>query len=370
MGIKSRDKTIRFCFNNVSWDDEEGAVPGGMADLLVGPILEHLESPYELGKTPRRHAVNVYYAHRSQYQGIPYGIRDQEIGVFISHGIADKAWRDHVGRLYEHVFVSGPGWSGKMLANHCPFHRIVEVGYTKLDPIFQGRIPAPARDDRVRVVWAPTHGGGGDARAFATTPPNADSAFRSSWWDRDAIVDLLPESTFDIVEAPHPRHRRDRSGTLQEYVGADVVVADGGSTLYEAWALDLPVVFPTWVLDPRHYPSGTYEHEIYRDKIGIHVHDPADFAAAVEKAAAEGIGPVEQDFIEPILPRSYRGQSGRMHAAALDEIAQQVTANPFPPTVEMRRWRHRSGRVETAPYGSNLDRRLADSDWWTVIAAE
>jgi hypothetical protein len=194
MTLRAANKTIRFCFNFVSWDpDPQAPVPGGMASLLVAPILEHLESPYELANCPAKGRVNVYYSHRSQYPDAPRDIRDHEVGVFISHGIADKGWRDRVGNAYEHVFVSGPGWSRKMAENHCPIRRIVEAGYTKLDPIFQGRVDAPERDDRIRVVWAPTHGGGGMDFAFSKVPPPSRAyRDRTTWWDREHQIYNIP----------------------------------------------------------------------------------------------------------------------------------------------------------------------------------
>lgn len=365
--------TIRFCLNNVSWDPADDApIVGSMADRLIAPILEHLTAPYELARTPEAGKVNVYYSHRSSYPNVPGTMQQSETGVFISHGIADKAWRDQVGNSYNHVFVSGPGWSAKMIGHHCPIHRLVEVGYAKLDPIFNGQVEAPERDGRIRVVWAPTHGGGGERRAFAETRPNVANAWRSSWWDREQILAMLPESEFDVVEAPHPRHKPDRSATFAEYVGADVVIADGGSTIYEAMALGLPVVFPTWLLTGHadNARRGTYEHTIYTERIGRHVSTPADLAAAVADAAVYGITDAEVEFIEPILPAAYRGISGRMHAEALDQIAADRAAAPFPPTIRMVTFRHRSGRTSKVPNGSKAHRAYDASGWWFQVGAE
>lgn len=313
---------ICFCYNPTSW--AAGApIPGGMADALVRPILPHLtERQYHLERLPRIGAVNVYYAHREKY-----GRRREPgaAGVFVSHGIADKAWRN-AGRVSPHfdwVFVSGPAWTTKLVAEGLDPAKIVEVGYTKLDPVINGELPAPTRDRRVRVVWAPTHGGGGEHSLRTGAPSRGMGSQVTTWWRREEILELLPEEQFDVVEAPHPRHRPDHRATLTEYVGADVVIADGGSTIYEAWALGLPVVFPSWVTHAanvaRHVRS--FEAQIYRQHVGYHARNATELAPLVTYAARAGITPAEVEFVEQILPARYRGVSGRLHAEALEDIA-------------------------------------------------
>lgn len=335
---------ITFCYNPTSWVDG-GPVPGGMADCLVRPILPHLTSGYKLADYPSAGNVNVFYAHRGRY-GKPPPRPGGSPSVFVSHGIADKNWRNggRVRGQFGWVFVSGPLWTGRMHNTRFDPSRVVEVGYAKLDPIFNGEIAGTPTDGRVRVVWAPTHGGGGERARHATTSPGTPGSKTTTYWHRDTILGLLPPSEFDVVEAVHPRHRADGRSTLAEYVGADVVIADGGSTIYEAWALDLPVVFADWLtaagtISRFRQSGGTLEAEIYRDRIGRHVERPRDFAAAVTAAATAGITAAEQDYIEPILPRRYRGISGRLHAEALDDIAarRNVRHIGIPPTVTYRR---------------------------------
>ena len=311
---------IRFLYNPTSWRD--GPVLGGMADALVQPILPHLGHDHELTDAPKVGGVNVYYSFPNKYGGLDR----RSTNVFVSHGIADKRWRNaaKLRGLFDFVFVSGPAWSMRLMSSPgVQTSRIVEAGYPKLDPIFNGEIAPPERDGRVRVVYAPTHGGGGEGH---DTPgkPTAKVSRLSSHHHRDVVLGSLPPSEFDVVVALHPRHRPDGRSTLAEYVGADVVIADGGSTIYEAWALDIPVVFPSWLVGSAHRSRQTFEGEIYNGRIGWHVDRPADLARTVTAAARSGITDGEQDFIETILPRAYRGVSGRMHAEALDDIADGI----------------------------------------------
>lgn len=319
------DMILNFAYNPTSWNEELGEpVPGGMADCLIKPILPHLESDYILTDRPLPGHANVYYTFRRTYrlQGKPAGERS----IFVSHGIADKNWRNSnkVGGSsgFNHIFVSGPAWTYRLKVSNVNKRRIIEVGYTKLDPIFNGEIEdawPKESEGKIRVLWAPTHGGGGEGKAQIS---NAKAgARRSTHHHRELILDALDSDEFYVVEACHPRHRPDGKSTLQEYVGADVVIADGGSTIYEAWALGLPVVFPTWLTgSAMTYNRRTFEAEIYRDKVGRHCEEPEHLGLWVEKAAEQGITGPEEDYVEDILPREYRGISGRLHAEALDEI--------------------------------------------------
>jgi hypothetical protein len=366
------ERPVNFLMNPTSWDDAEDApVPGGMAMSLVDPILPHLEVPHTVSRTQRRNAVNVYYSHRRKYRAQRYGTFPER-SVFISHGIADKSWRDgrRVAKEWDFIFVSGPAWSNKMRQEGVPVHKIIEVGYTKLDPIFQGAVPTPERDERIRVVWAPTHGGGGENEFGRPGLPLSQAARRSSHHHAETILDALPEDAFDVVIAPHPRHRADGRSTLVEYVGADVVVADSGSTVYEAWSLDLPVVAPTWLTGDAFRYGGlpSFEHDIYRKRIGRHAASPEQFGRLVREAAAGGITSEEADFIEGIFPRRYRGVSGRMHAEALDDIASgrdvRHTARFMPVRFVKTFDDHRA--VHTWA-GSDVDRRLSLLPEWTRL---
>lgn len=362
-------KPLHFAYNPTSWAD--GPIPGGMADRLVQPILPHLTTPFTVGPTPIADAVNVYLTFPHTY-GL-HGPVPGETAVFVSHGIADKGWRNHRKvRTFDYVFVSGPDWSRRMLLDGYPAAQTIEAGYTKLDPLFNRQVesPWPDRDGRVRVVYAPTHGGGGEKFADATRGPGGGPR-RTSYWDRDLILDNLPADWFDVKVAFHPRHRPDRRATLEEYQGADVVIADGGSTIYEAWALGLPVVFPSWLTSQANIAkstpgSPTFEGLIYTDRLGYHADHASDLPAVVKAAADSGILPGDQAFIERILPGAYRGRSGEMHAQALEDIcAGRAVRHRI--EVEHTTYQHiASGRTREIPKFADAGRYERSPRWRKV----
>lgn len=359
-------KTVNFCYNPTGWDAHGSRlVPGGMTDCLVQPILTHLSAPFVLSNRPEPSMVNVYFSHRRKY-----GLASRLIGeraVFVSHGIGDKNWRNgqRVAREFDHIFVSGPAWTTKMVTERVPGDKIVEVGYTKLDPVINGELERPAPSTKLRVVYAPTHGGGGEHAHGMPGHPTSLASRLSSHHHRGSVLELLDDPRFDVVVALHPRHRDDGQSTLSEYVNADVVIADGGSTIYEAMALGIPVVFPDWLVAQAHRGNSTFEGDLYRRKIGRHVHRPDQLVDTVLAAAGAGITAGEVRFAEQIFPAAYRGVSGRMHAEALDDIAAGRPVR-YRAASKVRRWRRINDpvrEVEVA-FGSPQDMRLARNKGW------
>lgn len=257
-------------------------------DALVDPVMKYLPGSAK-ADAPIPGAVNVSYFVRP---GGPL------YDVFISHGIADKRWRDYPGvRDYPHIFHSGPRWKAKYTTEGAPPAQLHQVGYAKLDPLFDGTY---RRGRRGRILWAPTHHRG--------WPDHYDLAA--------AAVRALP---LPIAESVHPV--KGGTSTLQALLDADVVIADGGSTIYEAWALGKPVVFPTWlVMKSTLIRPETFEQEIYERRIGWHAESEADLGRQVELARDHGITTAEREFIEGIFPTDLRGRSGLAHADALRAI--------------------------------------------------
>jgi hypothetical protein len=293
-----------------------------VTDSFVNPILAHLPEGVGAKVTdPDPDALNVRF--------YTWPLPQQQ--VFISHGIADKNYRTP-SKLFGFTWIhsTGPWWTEyyRRRGGAEAAGKVFETGYTKLDPLFPfEREPAP--DGRVRVLWAPTHAG---VQGRSVTYPSAYLELK------DAIDTLLPADEFAVEVAPHPR-LREGAGlppkvTLEEYRRADVVIADGGSTLYEAWALGLPAVVPTWITDHkvRRRWAQALEGEVYRERIGYHVDNPSQLAATVTTAARDGMGARESALIEAVFPASYRGDSGRRTAGALLDIISRPIPAFEPPS--------------------------------------
>ncbi|MCD0450769.1 hypothetical protein LO762_16450 [Actinocorallia sp. API 0066] len=311
---------IVFASNATGWDEQAQAlIPGGMVDAYISPILAHLDpSAYRVERQPRPGAVNAYLSMRGRYR-----VRREigKVGVMIDHGIADKDYRRGLKMsTFHYVTVPGPTVADRVVSGGVPRRKVVQVGYPKLDPLFNGdvpRVPRPA-GGRIRVLWAPTHGGGSEAWQDGNRA--APGAGATSWWAREEVLSALDPDLFELTEAPHPRHRPDKRATLAEYASADVVIADGGSTIYEAWALGLPVVFPSWVTRDRNLEragGATLEARIYRERIGYHADSPQHLADLVAQAAEEGQGERAVQFVAGVLPPEVRGRGGELHAEFL-----------------------------------------------------
>lgn len=259
-----------------------------LIDALVDPVAIHLPGAVK-ADAPSPDDLNVRYWHEDQHD------------VFICHGISDKGWRDvdAVGG-FAHIFHSGPAWQRKYLAQGVGAERLHQVGYAKLDPLIDGTI---VRQHHT-ILWAPT--------------------LRRHWADQyDRLAGAIQELPFEVETSQHPV---DAPGnvTLQQLADADVVIADGGSMLYEAWALDKPVVFPDFaVLHSDLIRPGTMEADIYAAGIGYHVDDERELAATIERARQQGITPTERSMIDDVFAPELRGVSGWRHAVALTDIAER-----------------------------------------------
>jgi len=309
---------ICFASNATGWDvDTQALVPGGQVDRLITPITDHLpRGSWTVARQPLAGAINVYLSNRERY--LAGSRRFDRFGVSYAHGIADKGYRrgeTSRNRRFDWITVPGPAHARGLRADRVPPARIITVGYPKLDPLFDApRVPR-AKDGPLRVLYAPTHGGGSERHVNGN--PRAPGAGATSWWHRDEILALLDVDGIEVTLAPHPRHHPQRRATFSEYLSADVAVVDGGSTIYEALALGIPVVLTTWLTAHRNLTrmgGQLIEARVYRDRIGYHVDRPEDLVEAVAKAAVGGVKPKDRALIDDVLPPKLRGRSGQRFA--------------------------------------------------------
>lgn len=271
---------IRFVYD---LDHKRRGRARAAVDALVDPIVRHLPAAEKADEVDLD-ALNVHLWH------------DYASDVFMSHGLADKGWRDaDAVDVFGWILHSGPAWQRKYRDQGVPPHRLREAGYAKLDPLFSGEITGSGD----AVLWAPS---------------------LSRGWQREFLA--LEALLADVDHALHP-HDAPGASTLQQLADAAVVIADVGSTVYEAWALGKPVVFPDYATASLVVP-GTFEEDIYRRGIGYHADSPDELRRQIDRALADGITPAEEDFIEGIFPRRLRGVSGLRHATILQDLAERV----------------------------------------------
>lgn len=261
-------------------------------DTLIDPILPHLSAEYKISTECDPNCLNVVFFTENHVK--PCGAT-----VFISHGIADKRYRNApIVSKYDYIFVSGPAWYNKMIKEGLTKDRVFINGYTKLDPIFQGCYTKT--DDYKNVLFAPTH----------------------TIFDKDDRLEkyLINNCKRKLIISKHPVTN---SGipTMQCLVDASVVIADCGSTMYEAWALDKPVVIPSWLIRSRVLAwNAEFETEVFDRDIGFHALSMTDVIFKTESAISRGITKKEREFIEGIFPADLRGHSGARTAELLEEI--------------------------------------------------
>lgn len=315
---------IHFTYNKSSWDD--GILPGSMCDLINGPVQAELDArgvPYTTGREPLDGQLNVYCSARGVFRHQP----EVETSVLISHGIADKGIRWSKHKQFDHVIFPGPLHAATARDRGATPEQTPILGYPKLDPLYAGTVPALSRDGRIRVLYAPTQGGGGEERHWDdTTAPNIAAARRTSWWHRDKILKLLEPDVFDVVECPHPRYTPGHRATFEQYVNADVVIADGGSTIWEAMCLGIPVVLPAWVTSRGHAGGHTLEAKLYREGTTRVAVRPAQLPKLLTDAAVHGPLPTETAMSLDVLPPDLRGNSGKAHAEFLTGLLEKTGA--------------------------------------------
>lgn len=304
---------FNFCYdlNN----QHQGSAYQFAIESLAKPVIENLpEKQAGFVDIPLK-KINVRYFNSyriNQLGKCPVGPND----IFYSHGIADKNyWIGKRIKEYKYAFVPGPAWE-KRMRNTGFEGEIFQVGYTKLDPLINCNYTKTERK-KPYVVWAPTHGYTNKNRG------------RSSYPQCLTLINQIP-ADYEKKLSMHPTSKM-HSGvkhtpTLIELLEADVVIADGGSTIYEAWILGKPVILPHWIcaksiLNEFEYDKNNFEYQIYSKRIGYHAKDMNHLNQLIETALTNGMKDEEKAFIENIYPKKIRGKSGKLFADKLIELS-------------------------------------------------
>lgn len=270
-------------------------------DKVVDPILEHLPEGKKM--TLPGEGLNVnFFTELSRINGCK---------VFIPHGIADKNYRTaRAIAPYNHVFVSGPAWRDLYRRQGMNTRNVHIGGYTKLDPIFQGKLKKKRKSKKPMILWAPTHGGFDAGRKPAT----------SSWPEFMDYLDRIP----NIEVALHPNENDRHQATMQQLIDCSVVIGDYGSLVYEALALGKPVIIPDWICKEgvMRFFHESFECLMFEQDICYHAGDIDELLRLIDMALDKGIDPKTQNFIDVIFPPDLRGHSGEVTAGILRQIAE------------------------------------------------
>lgn len=224
---------------------------------------------------------------------------------FMQCGLADRGYRKakHLSG-FNYVLVSGPAWVDRLAQQNMSPSSVLIIGYPFLDQVFIEEPPS----NRELVYWSPTHSAIDEV---------------SSYHRLDFV--LLSEM-FKFVAVPHPTVSGTTTRDQFRKFLPGAVIADSGSVIYEAWSLDVPVVFPDWLVKDgvRKRFSGSFEDEIYSKGIGWHATSMGEMIELLEDLTTGrlcGLGPHVHDFIEGIFPARLRGCSAQV---AAQQIAQAI----------------------------------------------
>ncbi|WP_027400236.1 glycosyltransferase family protein [Anaerovorax odorimutans] len=282
-------KGVNFIYCNPPYDK--------LLDSIIDPILEYLpQATKEIAIKPEM--LNISFFIESSHKSVS----------FMSHGIGDKGWRDGKQvKDYDYIFVSGPFWKEKLIYQGIDEEKIFINGFSKLDYIFKNRKKHLDKDDTIHVLYAPTHN------------TNLKDV-RSSYPRLIESIKIVPPD-IKFVSSLHPFNNKGVF-TLDLFDWADVVISDCSSIIYEAFALDIPVVFPDWLVKEAVLAinKNTFTEMIYKNKIGYHANSIDELWEAVRFAARKGLDTETKNFIEGIFPGNLRGNSAKVTADLLKDI--------------------------------------------------
>lgn len=244
--------------------------------------------------------------------------------LMMSHGVADKNYllrQDPKGGLeinkYQAVCVPGFWIKQKLLAHkrlELDSHQIKVVGWPRIDALLAAAATRPERRrpstrSEIKVLWAPTHGSEVQKGKLAV------SSYPALMEYEEKLADI-----FDFEVSLHPNVRGGGRPTFEQLLDADVVIADRGTMVYEAWALGKPVVFPSWLIGEgnKQQKKGSAENHIFKSNIGCHAWSFDELVDMVINAT--GLGADVSSFMQDYLPPHVIGRSYDLIADAVLEI--------------------------------------------------
>lgn len=289
---------------------------------FIDPIIQHLPNhTYTITDKPSKSdhpRTNVHFFIENHSKNGP----GSNIDILIPHGLADKNYRTPTAlNKFDLVLVSGEAWREKLISRGVAAEKLMVAGYPKLDPVFQGmdknisnNNQSPRAERKLRVLWAPTHNA---IQEVSSYPAFLDCM--------DELTDILKKyGNIDFMCAPHPAIKKLAPVTLQDLMYADVVLSDSSSMIYEAMALNKPVILLSWLVKDGIYNKfpGTFEEQLYVESICYQANCFSDLIdwLTVKRGLLQ-FTPTMKSFIEGIFPERLRGCSGKAMADILKNLS-------------------------------------------------
>jgi len=239
----------------------------------------------------------------------------------MSHGCADKNYREgnNCGFLknFKLILVPGPWIKNKLIKLGINESKIVCVGWPKLDPLFKIKHLYKPNKNYKTILWAPTHNKGIADIGKLLTTSNSISTYPKALEIFEKV--LNNNKNINIITSRHPKNKNNKSPTLDKLITCDYVIADAGSTIYEAWALGKPVIFLDWLVKKNinNIIKGSAEDYIYTNNIGYHANNIDELISLLQSELI-----IEKDvseFMEEYMPSKFNGISGKIIYNELDK---------------------------------------------------
>ena len=281
----------------------------GVIKSFIIPILPFLEK-YQISDKAYDGCVNVIFFTEDSLFKKFNAEKGKGINVFITHGIADKNWRNaNSTDKFDYVFITGSLWLKKLVSQGMDANKIFIGGYTRLDDLHIQKKTYKKQIDNSKktILFAPTH-----------------NSSVTSYNKMEHLIPLLEEK-YNVLISSHP-HNNNSKFTTTEFLEADVVVGDFGSSMYEAWSFGKPSVLPSWIVKNDIFLKykDSFEEKIYMECIGYHSENENHFFDQIDSAICNGITESEVEFIDGIFSKKLRGNSGYETAIYLKKIMKNL----------------------------------------------
>ena len=249
-----------------------------------------------------------YIMNKSKFNklSITFYIR-KKADIFMSHGCADKNYREmskckHLDK-FKLILVPGPWLKKKLVNRGISESKIACVGWPKLDPLFRQLKRWKPNPNYKTVLWVPTH------NKSIYYLENTISSYPKL---KEYFGILKNINGIKLIVSVHPKNKRRKRVTLDKLVACDYVIADAGSTVYEAWALGKPVIFPDWIIKENIIKNipGSAEEYIFSNNIGYHARDINEMYDMLNSNLV--IGDDVKEFMKEYMPSKFNGVSGKV----------------------------------------------------------